>query len=218
MKKTALLSLILLISIGSFAQKKSNYKVFPFKTGIVEYQKLGKTKGTHIKYIDDYGFKQADYEDTVTKIFGMKNKEKKGTILIGPVVYAIDYKTNTVNKGTNPVYETYANNSGDYDKLGREAMTALGYSDTGEKGTVLGNECEIWEGPMGQIWIWKGLALKTKVNVLGIKVEEVATRIDLNAKVPSDKFEVPKNMKIVDTPQEAQDMQGALKGLFGGQN
>ena len=216
MKKLSLILFTLFITLSAYAQKKANYKVFPFKTGIIEYEKTGKTKGTHIKYIDDYGYKQGDYEETVTKIFGMKSKDKNGTVLIGPTVYAIDYKNNTVNKGKNPVYETYANSNGDYDKLGKEAMTALGFSDTGKTGTVLGNKCEIWKGNLGEIWIWKGLALKSVTKILGIKMEETATKITLDVKVPQDKFEVPKNMKVIKN-HVPEGMEGGLKGLFGGQ-
>ena len=216
MKKVTFILLTVMITLGAYAQKKSNYKVFPFKTGIIEYEKGGKTKGTHIKYIDEYGYKQGDYEDTVTKIFGMKTEEKSGTILIGPTVYAIDYKKNTVNKGKNPVYETYASANGDYDKLGRQSMEALGFSDSGKKGTILGNECEIWKGNLGEIWVWKGLALKSVTKILGIKIEETATKITLDVDVPDSKFEVPKGMKITEN-QVPEGMEGGLQGLFGGQ-
>ena len=126
MKKVTLIFLVTFISIGIYAQKKSNYKVFPFKSGIIEYQKTGKTKGTTTKYIDEYGYKQADYGESVTKIFGQKTEEKEGTILIGPMLYAIDYEKNTVNKGKNPVYETYASSKGNYDELGRKIKIAIG--------------------------------------------------------------------------------------------
>ena len=217
MKKRTLILLTFVITFGALAQKKANYKVFPFKTGIIEYQKAGKTKGTHIKYIDEYGYKQGDYEETVTKIFGMKNEEKKATILIGPTVYSVDYKQNTVFKSKNPLYESYANTGGDYDKLGKKGMAALGYSDTGKTGKVLGKTCEIWKGGMGEIWIWKGLALKTLTNVMGIKVEETAVKISLDVPVPEDKFEVPKGMKIEENPAQ-NGIEEGLKGIFGGQN
>jgi hypothetical protein len=216
MKKIVLIILTVLISIGAYAQKKSNYRVFPFKSGIIEFQKTGKTKGSYTKYIDDHGFKQADYGESVTKIFGMKTEEKTGTILIGPDVYSIDYKRKVVNKGKNPVYETYAKADGDYDKLGKQAMEALGFTDTGKTGTVLGNKCEIWEGNLGEIWVWKGLALKTTTKILGMKMEEIATKISLDINVPKDKFEIPKGMEVTET-QIPEGMEGGLKGLFGGQ-
>ncbi len=216
MKNITLIILTILLTISANAQKE-NYKVFPFKSGIIEYQKSGKTKGSTIKYIDEYGYKQADYGESVTKMFGQETKDKEATILIGPEVFTVDYKDNKVNKGKNPVYETYANSKGDYDELGRKSMKALGFEDTGETETILGRKCEIWKGSLGQISIWQGLALKTKTKFLGMKMEEVATKITIDIKVPASKFEIPNGMEIqeVDMPE---GFQKSLNGLFGGQN
>ncbi|MEN8185791.1 MAG: hypothetical protein ABFR05_01545 [Bacteroidota bacterium] len=203
MKKLTLILFVTLFTIIAFAQKP-NYKVFPFKSGIIEYEYAGKTKGTHIKYIDDYGYKQADETNSVTKILGQKTIENSTDILIGSVIYSIDYKDNTLIKVKNPVYETYANASGDYEELGKQAMDVLGFKNTGETGTVLGKECEIWKGPLGEVWVWKNLALKTKTKILGIKIEETAVNINLNSSIPSGKFEVPSNLEV----QEMDDMVG----------
>jgi len=216
MKKLPLVILTTILSIGAFAQK-ANYKVFPFKSGIIEYTKEGKTKGSSIKYIEDYGYKQADYGESVTKIFGMKTEEKDGTILIGPMVYAIDYKNNTIAKGKNPVYELYANSKGNYIELGEQAMENLGFTNTGKTGTVLGKECEIWKGTLGEIWTWKGLALKSSTKILGMKMDETATKITIDTNVPTSKFEVPKDMEIKEQ-QIPEGMEGGLQSLFGGQN
>lgn len=217
MKKATLIILTFLLSASIYAQKKSNYKVFPFKSGIIKYQKTGKTSGTTTKYIDDYGYKQADYGESITKFFGHKTKEKEGTILIGPNVFAIDYKNNTVNKSKNPVYETYANSKGNYEELGRKSMKMLGYSDSGKTETILGKKCEIWTGSLGEICAWKGLALRSQTKILGMKMEEIATSISTDVKVPKDKFEVPKGLEIQET-ETPEGLQEGLNSLFGGHN
>ena len=215
MKQLTITIFFIFMTISVFGQK-ANYKVFPFKSGIIEYQKTEKTKGSSIKYIEDYGYKQADYGESVTKILGMKTEQKEGTILIGPMVYAIDYEDNTVYKGGNPVYELYANSKGDYIELGEQAMGNLGFTNTGKTGTVLGKECEIWKGTLGEIWTWKGLALKSTTKILGIKMEETATKITIDTNVPKSKFEVPKDMEIKEQ-QIPEGMEGGLQSLFGGQ-
>ncbi len=215
MKKLLFIILIVLLSVGAYAQK-ANYKVFPFKSGIIEYQKTGKTKGSSIKYIEDYGYKQADYGESVTKMLGMKTEQKEGTILIGPMVYAIDYENNSIAKGKNPVYELYANSNGNYEELGNQAMENLGFTNTGKTGIILGNECEIWKGNLGEIWTWKGLALKSTTKLLGMKMEEIATKIIIDTKVPANKFEVPKDMEIKEQ-QISEGLEGGLQSLFGGQ-
>lgn len=196
MKKLIIIVASTIISINSFAQK-ANYKVFPFKTGIIEYKQEGNAKGTHVKYIDEYGYKQADYTETETKIFGFTNKESNGVILVGSKVYSIDYATNTASTAVNPVYSTYANSDGaDYDEIGRESMAALGFSNSGKTENIAGKKCEIWQGSLGRIWVWKSLALKSETTILGINITEIATKVTINTSVPSSKFEVPENIEI----------------------
>jgi len=212
MKKVTILYIIglTLASLGLLAQN-GNYKVFPFKSGIIEYQLEGNSQGTHTKYIDDYGYKQADYTETITKVFGFSTKENKGIILIGPKVYSIDYKINLATVGNNPVYSMYANSDGNnYDELGKEAMTKLGFSYSGQKENILGNNCEIWEGVLGKIWIWKGLALKSKTKILGITITETATKVNIKTRVSASKFELPKGIEV----EEAQ-MTPGMDDMFG---
>ena len=106
--------------------KNPTTRFFHLNLESLNTKKPGKTKGTTTKYIDEYGYKQADYGESVTKVFGHKTEEKEGTILIGPTVYTIDYKNNKINKGKNPVYETYANSKGNYDELGKKIDESIG--------------------------------------------------------------------------------------------
>ena len=218
MKKITILYLIglMLSSIGLMAQKE-NYKVFPFKSGIIKYKQEGSAKGTHVKYIDKYGYKQADYTETEMKIFGMSTKENTGVILIGPEVYTIDYKANSASVGNNPVYEMYAKSDGsNYEELGKKALASLGFKNTGKTGTVLGKKCTIWDGTMGKIWIWKHLPLKSVTNIMGIKITETAVSIKIGAKIPSNKFKVPSDVKVekIDTQQSF----GGMEDMFGAQD
>jgi len=215
MKKLAIIIFGIILSINTYAQKP-NYKVFPFKTGIIKYKLEGNSSGTHTKYIDQYGYKQADFSETEMKVFGMTKKEKKAIILIGPKAYSIDYDKNKATSTVNPVYETYANSDdADYDKLGRDALKSLGYSNTNKTENIVGKRCELWTGSLGKVWIWKGLALKTETNVLGVSVIETATSVKININVPASKFEIPKGISIDDTQTQGQF--GGMENMFGEQ-
>ncbi|MCK5906469.1 MAG: hypothetical protein KAG37_02710 [Flavobacteriales bacterium] len=195
----------------SISAQNGNYKVFPFKSGIVKYTLDGNSKGTHTKYFDDYGYKQADYNETETTVFGFTNKEKSGTILIGPKVYAINYKTETVSVGVNPAYESYANSNGaNYDKLGRDAMASLGFSNTNKTEQIAGKKCEIWKGSLGIIWVWKGLALKSETTVLGISIIETAISVKVNISIPESRFEIPEGIEIKDIPENTNTSQSVM--------
>ena len=222
MKKGTILYVIglLLASMGLIAQD-GNYKVFPFKSAIVEYKQEGNANGTHTKYIEKYGYLQADYSMTETTVFGFTNKEKSGTILKGPKVYSINYKSESVSVGVNPTYESYANSNGaDYDELGRNAMASLGFSNTNKTETIAGKKCEIWKGSLGRIWVWKSLSLKSETSVLGISIIETAVSVKLNASVPSSKFKTPSGFKTeeVNLYGSENGMEGmeSMEGMFGG--
>ena len=176
------------------------YKLYPFKSGIIEYKYEGSSKGSHVKYIDDYGYKQADYVDTETRIFGMTNKQKSTVIQIGPKVYTVDYKTNSINVGENKMYKTYmSSNDEDSSELGERAMSDLGFEYTGQDKEIFGKTCKIYKGSLGEIWAWNNLPLKSKTRILGLKVNETVTKLDIDVSIPNSKFEVPNNMEINDT-------------------
>lgn len=210
MKLISLIFTTFLLSTNAFGQN-TNYKVFPFKTGIVEYKLEGNAKGTHIKYIDEYGYKQSDFTETETTVFGFTNKENKGVIIVGSKIYTINYSTNTASTSANPVYNTYANYHGsNYEELGEKSMTSLGFSNTGDTETIAGKKCNIWIGSLGKIWIWKNLALKSQTTVLGINITEIATSVKIDIHVSSNKFEVPENIKVEEMP-----MIGGIDGMEG---
>jgi hypothetical protein len=204
MKNIVTIIIVTLMSINAYAQK-NNYKVFPFKSAIVEYKVEGNSQGHKTKYIDQYGYKQADYSEIETKVFGFTNNEKKTTILVGQKSYTVDYKQGKVFINQNPVYETYANSKGDYENLGKEALKSLGFSNTGKSGNILGKKCQIWKGNLGEVWIWKSLALKSKTNILGITINEIATKIEIGQSIPSSKFEYPKGMEVENTALQQEE-------------
>lgn len=197
-QKTFFTLAFILIFTVSFAQKE-NYKVYPFKSASVQYKQSGDSQGIHTKYIEDYGFYQADYSETTTKAMGVEVKEMAATILKGAKIYAINFGKNTISEMENPAYKTYANSTGkDYEALGKRSLKSLGYTKTDKIEKILGKDCEIWEGKTGKLWLWQGLTLKSVTTVLGMTITEKAIKIDTDTPVKMAKFTIPKNLKKVD--------------------
>jgi hypothetical protein len=44
--------------------------------------------------------------------------------------------------------------------------------------------------------VWKGIALKTEMDMMGMKVNMIATKLEENATIAADKFEVPAGVNI----------------------
>jgi len=206
-QKTFFTLTFVLFFIVSFAQKE-NYKVYPFKSASVQYKQSGNAQGIHTKYIEDYGYYQADYSESTTKAMGVEVKEMTATILKGNKSYSIDFGKNTISEMENPAYKTYANSAGkDYEALGKKGLEALGYKNTNKTEKIIGKDCEVWEGKTGKLWLWQGLTLKSVTTVLGMTITEKAIKIDTTTPVKMSKFTIPKNLKKV----EANAAVGSLK-------
>ncbi|MGE5848117.1 MAG: hypothetical protein ACM34O_15445, partial [Ignavibacteria bacterium] len=68
--------------------------------------------------------------------------------------------------------------------------------------SILGKTCEVFSMNneksklKGTVYNWQGLTLKSEIEMGGIKMKTAATKIEENIPIPSEKFEVPKDIKI----------------------
>lgn len=211
MKKTFVISLLALYSLVAFSQsEKSNFKKYPFKSVIIEYKIEGKTNGTKTVYIDDYGYKEATYSKTVTKMMGMKTEENKADIIIGNKIYMVDLNSGQAHSSVSPIANYLSTNGEDWEEIGREIFEQLGYEKLSNE-SFDGKNCEVWKG-MNKIWIWKGLLIKSETKMMGMKFDEISTDIKINASIPADKFIVPDNFKIEET-NTGGEMQDFMNGF-----
>ncbi len=187
MKKYIVVIFVLIFSMNAFGQ---NYKRYAFKSGIIEYKYEGKTTGSETLYFDEYGKKEARFSRTTTKMFGIKTSENKITIMDGATIMTYSQDTGESTQTTNPIYQNISGNEDlDYEEFAQQSMDALGFEKTGTS-TVLGKTCDVWEG-MGKVHAWKGLGLKTEMNIIGTKFTITATDIKTNVSIPSSKFKIP---------------------------
>jgi hypothetical protein len=59
----------------------------------------------------------------------------------------------------------------------------------------------------GKIWVWKSLAVKSEVNVMGMNMNQIAESIETNISVSPDLFKIPEGVTI-------QDM-GSMNNMMG---
>ena len=76
-------------------------------------------------------------------------------------------------------------------------LEEMGGKKIGEE-EVLGKTCEVWEiKNMGtKIWIWKGITLKTETDMMGMKINQTATKNRNHIKMAEEYFEVPEGVTI----------------------
>lgn len=221
MKNTLLTILAILAASIAFAQKPhlKDEKVYEIKSGIIEYQVDGMSKGTKTFWFDDYGRMQATRTITTTKMMGISTQDDRLDIRTHEWVYSIDMKTKTGTRTKLDVAMTPANDMvkdmtpAERKQFEESVKQSLNAREAGT-GEVLGRTCIIMEvGNGGKVWGYKNVPLKTELNMGMIKAVETAVKFDENSSVPASKFEVPAGITITD---QTRDMQDAMKMIMQG--
>jgi len=194
--KTILYLITIILTVSVFAQDK-RVKIFPFKSAIIEYKYEASFKGTHVKYIDDYGYKQADYIRKSLNFGGNTDDEYETIILIGNKAYTMNLQDSTVAVGRNETYGYYLQNQ---DKSCVDVSEAIlkaaeGWYLSGTK-EFLGKECKVWKHTKHKKMTWQGLLVKSQINFMTMMVEKV-TKIEINVEIPQNMFEIPKNFNFI---------------------
>lgn len=196
--KTVIFFLTLIYLINLQAQE-NHIKIYPFKSAVIEYKYEASFSGRHIKYIDDYGYKQADYISKTENFGGNSDKHYETIILIGEKAYTINPEDSTVAVGRNENYGYYLRNSGrSCTEISRALLQAEGGWRLKGHTNYLDKECEVWKSGKSKKTIWQGLMLESEVNFMTMMVEK-AVSIELDTNIPADKFEIPRGLRYLST-------------------
>lgn len=192
MKKVMIgIGVFLLVGTSVFAVQR-----YGVKSGIVHYKTSGsgnimgmttKTNGESILAFKKYGHVSLQKGKTTQTVMGEKKVEENLVKLDGNTIYAVDEEKKTIFK------KTFSSNDKNAAILGggEKALKQMGGKKIG-KDKVLGYKCDIWEISGGTICVYKGIALRSKVSIMGITQEEVATKIKFNIPVSNKTFVLPK--------------------------
>jgi hypothetical protein len=182
----ALSLVIVLATSASFAQKNQSVFYYPVKSAHIEYMHSGQSTGPETLYVDRNGRVSSRYSELTTKSFGSTTTTKQLVIQKDSIVYSIDSDKKTGVKQTIHITEKDVEK---WAKTVEELYNETGFKKTGT-GEILGKPCEIWEGMSTKVWIWKGLALKSEVNMMGKHIME-ATKVEVDVPIDQKKFAVP---------------------------
>ncbi len=192
-----IISLIVLsvFTLNVSAQNKQ-VKLFPFKSAIIEYKYEASIKGTHIKYIDDWGYKQADYIYKQLNFGGNEDKEYEIIILIGAKAYTINLQNKEVAIGRNETYNYYLlNQNRKCTDVSEALIKAEGFKPEGTE-EYLGKTCKVWNAGKAKKLSWNGITLKSEINFMTMMVEK-ATGIKTDVDIPVEKFDIPQDVKYI---------------------
>lgn len=210
MKKFAIVLSIalLLVGCGKSESEKSvdnKYKRYPVESGIVKYKTTikGKVMGSNISgngestlYFKNYGAleltEDQSTQTTEINIFGKKNKTEESnhsmTKMENGMVYSVDFDNKKITKMEN-VGATMLKGV-DVNKVGKEMLETMGGKKIGDE-KFKGYDCEVWDLNGSKQYFYKGIPLRSEVEMMGITTITEATSVKFDTKVSDSKFKLP---------------------------
>ena len=181
---------------GGGSNSGSKMKRYGVKQACIEYTVSGDMQsGTEVLYFDQWGAREAKYEVKTTAVGPIKTEENKVTFMEGTMMYTVNLKDKTGSKMENPMLKGFEGQ--DLTEVGEKMMKQMGGKKIGSE-KFLGRQADIWEiKQMGtKSWVWKGVPLKSELNMMGMKISIVATKI--SEEFDKSKLERPKNIDYKD--------------------
>lgn len=179
---------------GASASKVSKGK-YAIKSGIVEYKTsmMGMDMKQTLTF-DDYGAKEAT--DVEMDMMGVKIHTV--TITKDGFIYTLDMekKTGTKISGKSPDI--------DFENLSQDMVKDMNLKKEGTE-EYLGKTCEKMSidytkmKMKGTFLVYKGVALKSETDMGTTKINLVGEKFIENPEIPAQKFEVPADIKIVES-------------------
>ncbi len=223
MKNLLSLFIIIIVATPAFATDNPWDTKLPFKSAIIDSKISGTMKGEKTLYIKDYGRTRAEHSDTTMKMFGMTQKLKEIIITTPDWVYTINLLDNTGNKQANlKKFMTREFNNlskSQQNKVVQNAenqgiATIEGMEGSIQKNVtkILGYNCDKVTMAGTTLYTITGtdLALKLNGNMMGIKINQVATNVKKESP-PSSKFDLPSEINFEHDEQADQMMQEQAK-------
>jgi hypothetical protein len=205
-----LLSLLLIIPGLVQAKKGTPWEQkLPFKNLTIKYDLTGMEKGTETLYIKDHGQKSATYRKTVTSMMGVKMENNTIEIMDPEWVYNYNLTEGTGTKTANPnkyMKEEFEKLTSDEkkavlensEKMGGDIMHGMGGEIEQNVTKMFGFDCDRVNviGSMMYNIHNTPIALKMEANIMGIKMNQVATSVE-KGKVDNKVFKHPEGIEAV---------------------
>ncbi len=226
MKKIFSLFIILLVAAPAFAVDNPWDTKLPFKSAIIDSKISGTMKGEKTLYIKDYGRTRAEHSNTTMKMFGMTQQLKEIIITTPDWIYTINRMDNTGTKQANlkkfMTREFDSLSKSQQKKVVQNAENMGIATIDGMEGSIqkkaikiLGYNCDKVTMTGTTLYTITGtdLALKLNGNMMGIKIDQVATRVKKESP-PSSKFGLPSDINFEHDEQADQMMQEQAKTVI----
>ncbi|MBW1864105.1 MAG: hypothetical protein JRI64_00370 [Deltaproteobacteria bacterium] len=218
-----LIGFAVLLNAAPVLAKDSPWEVsLPFETAVIHYKISGSQKGTETLYIRDSGNERVRISKSKGKILFVTTTTDTIEITTRDSVINIDMEKKTGTRMTNPqkfmkeeIEKLSAKERGivmkNFEKIGMNMAVQMGGQVKPKAGEHLGYTCDLVSVMGNTSCQMSGtpIMLKMESSIMGIKINTVAKKIDKNATVPADVFQIPKGVNVK-YDKEADDMSRAM--------
>lgn len=178
----------------------AGYKRYNVEKGTLVFQYTGAVSGTDYIYFDNWGWREAKYTRSSTKIGTFSEETNAVQYLDGESRYVYDPATNKAKYYDSRQAVTIAEQSGTKDlaAYGDVMLRNMGAKQNG-KSKVQNIECDIWtiEAQQVKLYMWKGITMGEESYVSGILVGRNCTKVELDKNPPLQKLVLPKGAVVV---------------------
>lgn len=194
--------LIISASVKAFSPAFSDdMKRYQIESGVVEFKLTGAQKGTEIIYFDRWGMREVKYTKSELNIMGTKQVTNRLTLMDGDWITTVDLEKKTGTKMKNTILKSMMEKmkGKDVTAIAEQMLKQMGGKKIGIE-QVAGKTCDVWEVEKlgSKSWVWKSIALKTQVKMMGMEMGSVATKMQEGGSIPQDKFVIPAGVKITE--------------------
>ncbi|MBR1927141.1 MAG: hypothetical protein IJ840_05270 [Bacteroidales bacterium] len=185
-------SLLMLISLGVYAQEETPVKKYGFKSAIVKLSTdmMGQTVQS-TAYVDDYGAKES--QKIKMSVPGMGEMES-GSIIKDGKAWSVNYTMKQVQE-----VDLGEIKQPNFLDLSEDMMKEFNIQEVGT-GKVLDKDCVIYtmetetQGMTAKlkVWCYKGFTLKSVTDISGMTITATATDFQEDVMVLPQVFDVPK--------------------------
>jgi hypothetical protein len=184
---------------------------YDIKSGMVEYEILGKAdgmekgdtiSGTSKLYFKDFGKIELLDEKIVQTIMGEKEEEHVISKIIGDKMLTVDFNDEVIYSQKLVLdEENFMQNIKNYESFVQMGAKNLGKED------VLGYKCDVWQLGEDKIWVHNSVPLKLINQSMGIIQIQQAKFVVFNIEIKDDKFKLP-NFPI----KPIEEIEGEIEG------
>lgn len=178
----------------------AGYKRYGVEKGTLVFQYTGVSSGTDYIYFDNWGWREAKYTRSTTKLGTFSEETNAVQYLDGENRYVYQSASNKAKFYDGRQAVTIAEKSGTKDLAAYAdvMLRNMGAKQNG-KSKIQNIDCDIWtiDDKNVKLFMWKGITMGEESYVNGNLVGRKLTQVELQKNPPAEKLVLPKGAEVV---------------------